>query len=166
MKSPIVNLILAALAVSAASAQLSAQSPAPAAAGKPHVIVATPAFIDWGPAPAILPPGARAAVLEGNPAEPGAFTLRLALPANYRISPHYHPAAEHVTVISGAFHVGMGEVFDAAKMTELPAGTFAALAPGMRHFAMTKSETIIQLHGVGPWSLVYVNPADDPRTRK
>jgi hypothetical protein len=82
------------------------------------------------------------------------------------ITPHYHPVTEHVTVVTGSFFVGMGETFDASKATELPTGTFAALDPGMRHFAYTKGETIIQLHGVGPWSLVYVNPADDPRNKK
>jgi hypothetical protein len=47
----------------------------------------------------------------------------------------------------------------------MPAGTFAALEPGVRHFAESEGETILQLHGVGPWGLIYVNPADDPRQR-
>jgi quercetin dioxygenase-like cupin family protein len=156
---------LAATFLLCCAVALAAQTPQSAAADRPHVIIALPASIAWGPAPATLPAGARAAVLEGNPANPGPFTLRLVMPAGYRIAPHYHPVTEHVTVISGIFYVGMGETFDASKVTELPTGTFAALAPGMRHFALTKSETVIQLHGVGPWSLVYVNPADDPRNK-
>jgi hypothetical protein len=59
----------------------------------------------------------------------------------------------------------MGETFDATKANALPTGTFAALEPGVRHFAFTKGATTIQLHGVGPWALTYVNPADDPRTK-
>jgi hypothetical protein len=59
----------------------------------------------------------------------------------------------------------MGEKFDAATMKALPAGTFAALDPGVRHFAQAEGRTIIQLHGIGPWSLTYVNPADDPQKR-
>ncbi|MGQ0714828.1 MAG: cupin domain-containing protein [Gemmatimonadaceae bacterium] len=134
-------------------------------ADKPHAIIALPNAITWGPAPAILPSGAQAAVLEGDPSKPGPFTLRIVMPANYRIPPHYHPVTEHVTVLEGTFYVGMGETFDVTKAATLPAGTFAALEPQVRHFAFTKERTVIQLHGVGPWGLVYVNPADDPRNK-
>jgi mannose-6-phosphate isomerase-like protein (cupin superfamily) len=130
-----------------------------------HAIIAPPDQLTWGPAPAALPPGAKLAVLEGNPSETGPYTMRLLMPDRYRIPPHYHPFTEHVTVLKGAFKVGMGERFDAAAMTQLPAGTFAALEPGTRHFAEAQGETILQLHGVGPWGLTYVNPADDPRQR-
>lgn len=130
-----------------------------------HAIVALPDQVTWGPAPASLPPGAKAAVLEGNPAETGPFTMRVLLPNRYRIPPHYHPAVEHVTVLKGTFRVGMGERFDGAAMTPLPTGTFAALEPGTRHFAEAQGETVVQLHGVGPWSISYVNPSDDPRQK-
>jgi hypothetical protein len=153
------------LSVVLASAPLEAQAPAAGASDKAHAIVATPNVIQWGPAPDVLPPGAQAAVLEGDPAQAGPFTLRLRLPANYRLPPHYHPVTEHVTVLEGTFYVGMGDVFDASKATSLPTGTFAALGPGVRHFALTKGVTVIQLHGVGPWGLVYVNAADDPRMK-
>jgi quercetin dioxygenase-like cupin family protein len=130
-----------------------------------HAVVALPDKIAFGPAPAILPPGAQLAVMEGNPAEAGSYTMRLRAPSGYRIPPHFHPAFEHVTVIRGTFKVGMGDKFDPSKMTALPAGAFAALAPGVRHYAQTEGETVIQLHGTGPWTLTYVNPSDDPRQR-
>jgi hypothetical protein len=154
-------LLVAALTLSAASA---------AAQGSPdknvpHADIAFPDQVSWGPAPPVLPPGAKLAVLEGNPAEAGPFTMRLLLPDRYRIPPHYHPVIEHVTVLKGAFKVGMGEKYDPSAMTRLPAGTFAALQPGTRHFAEAQGETVLQLHGVGPWGLTYVNPADDPRQR-
>jgi quercetin dioxygenase-like cupin family protein len=125
-----------------------------------HVI--TPDHLTWGPAPAILPAGARLAVLEGDPTKPGPFTMRLSMPAGYRIPPHFHQADEHVTVISGAFQVGMGDTFDEGKLTTLPPGTFGVIPPGMRHFARADKATVVQLHGVGPWGLTYVNPADQP----
>jgi hypothetical protein len=128
-------------------------------------VVALPGELKWAPAPAILPAGARLTVIEGDPAKAGEFTMRLWLPANYRIPPHFHPVTEHVTVVQGTFFVGMGEKFDVRQGQRLPVGSFGALPAGMRHFAWTEGETIIQLHGVGPWSLTYVNPADDP-TRK
>jgi quercetin dioxygenase-like cupin family protein len=148
------------LVLALAPAGLAAQSTETPA---PHAIVALAGTEKWGPAPAILPAGARLAVLEGDPGKPGAFTMRLFMPAGYRIPPHFHPVDEHVTVVRGTFQVGMGDTFDQAKLTDLPVGTFAALSPGTRHFARAKVETVIQLHGSGPWSLTYVNPADDPR---
>jgi len=126
--------------------------------------VTTPEHLNWGPAPAILPAGARLAVLEGDPSKAGPFTMRLAMPAGYRIPPHFHQADEHVTVISGAFQVGMGETFDEGKLSTLPPGTFGVIPPGMRHFARADKATVIQLHGVGPWELTYVNPAAQPNT--
>jgi hypothetical protein len=72
---------------------------------------------------------------------------------------------EHVTVISGKFNLGMGEKFDQSKGNEMPVGTFGFLAPQMKHFAWASEETVIQLHGEGPWEINYVNPSDDPRKK-
>ena len=129
------------------------------------VTVVLPDAVAWGPAPAVLPPGATASVLEGDPTKAQAFTMRLRMPDGYRIPPHYHPAMEHVTVVSGALKVGMSDRFDEAQMKTLPAGSFAAIPPRMHHYAMAKGETVLQLHGIGPWRIVYLNKADDPRTK-
>lgn len=126
----------------------------------------TPGAIKWGPAPDALPAGAKLAVLEGDPMKDGSYTMRLWMPAGYKIPPHSHPAFEHVTVVSGTFSVGMGDTFDKTKGSKLPAGSFAFLAPGMHHFAFTGKETVIQLHGTGPWQINYLNAADDPRNAK
>jgi quercetin dioxygenase-like cupin family protein len=126
----------------------------------------TPNQIAWMDAPNALPAGAKLAVLEGDPFKPGLYTMRLSVPAHYRIPPHYHKKFEHVTVISGTFNLGMGEKFDSSKATAMPAGTFGFLAPEMRHFAFANEPAVIQLHGEGPWEIVYVNPSDDPRKKK
>jgi quercetin dioxygenase-like cupin family protein len=131
---------------------------------KAHVMVGA-STVTWGPAPASVPAGAQAAVLEGDPAKAGAFTVRLKMPDGYKIAPHYHPADEHVTVLQGTFVMGLGEKFDESAGRDLGVGSFAMMPAGTRHFAWTKGETIIQLHGVGPWGLTYVNPADDPRKK-
>jgi quercetin dioxygenase-like cupin family protein len=141
-----------------------AQVPASGAVTE-QAVVAVPGSITWGAGPAVLPAGAKAAVLEGDPSKPGAFTLRLWLPDGYTIPPHFHPVAEHVTVVQGTLLVGMGDQLDASKFNELPTGTFGLIPPGMRHFARAKGDVVIQLHGVGPWGLTYVNAADDPRRR-
>lgn len=137
-----------------------------AEAAKPDHIMLTEPELKWVDGPPALPPGAKMAVLEGNPAQAGLFTMRLKLPANYKVSPHWHPADEHVTVISGNFYMGLGEKFDEKGMKELPAGGFAVMATGTRHFAMTKKEAVVQVHAMGPWGINYVNPADDPRQAK
>jgi mannose-6-phosphate isomerase-like protein (cupin superfamily) len=131
---------------------------------KAHVMV-TPSAVAWGPGPAALPGGTQAAVLEGDPAKAGPFTLRLKMPDGYKIAPHYHPADEHVTVLQGTFVMGMGEKFDQTAGRELTVGSFAMMPTGTRHFAWTKGETILQLHGIGPWGVTYVNPSDDPRKK-
>src|SRR6059036_2531551 len=128
--------------------------------------VFSPAEIAWKPGPASLPPGAMMAVLEGDPAAEGPFVLRVKFPDKYRIQPHWHPKTERVTVMAGALHLGMGEKFDAAATQSLPAGTFGHWPAQMRHFAWVEGETILQLHGIGPWQIVYVNPEDDPRNEK
>ena len=103
--------------------------------------VFTPEHLTWGPAPAILPAGARLAVLDGDPSKAGPYTMRLSMPAGYRIPPHFHPADEHVTVISGAFQVGMGDTFDEGKLTTLPPGTVGDIPLGVRHFARADEES-------------------------
>ena len=130
-----------------------------------HAILA-PADLKWVDGPAALPPGAKLAVLEGDPSEEGLFTMRISVPDGYRIQPHWHPAFEYVTVMSGTFNIGMGEKFDETKTHPVPVGGFTFMAPGMRHYAWAKGETIVQLHAMGPWQLYYVNPADDPRQMK
>jgi len=157
---PVLAFIGLTLVAGSAVAQGSPAQPAH------HVIVALPDKIAFGPAPAVLPAGAKLAVLDGNPAEAGPYTMRLSMPGGYRIPPHFHPAFEHVTVVTGTFKVGMGDKFDGSAMTALPAGAFAALAPGVRHYAQAEGATIVQLHGTGPWSLTYVDPADDPRHQR
>ncbi|MBI5492114.1 MAG: cupin domain-containing protein [Deltaproteobacteria bacterium] len=132
-----------------------------------HEIILTPNDMKWGPAPDALPAGAALAVLEGDPAKHGPFTMRLKVPANYRIPPHWHASPEHVTVISGKFNLAKGEKVDASvKGTELPQGSFFMIVPKSAHYAWASEETVLQLHGRGPWTITYVNPADDPRKPK
>lgn len=153
-----------------ADTQTEANQPQPSQQAAPdsqpaHKIVSADQVV-WNAGPPSLPPGAQAAVLHGDPAKDGLFAMRLKLPAGYRIAPHSHPKPEVVTVISGAFHVGMGEVADKAKAQRLPAGSFFAFDPGMAHYAHVDEETVIQINSSGPWAINYVNPADDPREKK
>ena len=138
-----------------------------AAAPAPPQNVFSPDQIKFGPVPPVLPSGAQLAVLEGDPAgSSGDFTIRLKMPDGYRIAPHWHPKRENVTVISGSFKVGMGDSFDASKMNAFPAGSFAYMEPSMHHYGMAVGETVVQVHGVAPFQINYVNPGDDPSVKK
>lgn len=133
------------------------------AASGTHGNAFTPDTVQWGPPPPFVAPGAQFAVLEGDPtASGGNYTVRLKMPAGYRIAPHWHPLRENVTVISGTFKVGMGDTFNADKMGSFPAGSFAYLDPDMHHYAMAASDVVVQIHGTAPVQFNYINPKDDP----
>jgi hypothetical protein len=122
----------------------------------------TPADLKWQEVPS-LPKGAMIAVIEGPMDQAVPFTARLKVPANYKIPPHWHPAVERVTVLSGTFHMALGDKFDKAKTTALSPGGMMIIQPKTNHFVWTEAESVVQLHGTGPWGITYVNPEDDPR---
>jgi hypothetical protein len=128
-----------------------------------HVLV-TPNDLKWADIPS-LPPGAKVAVIEGPMDQATPFTFRLKLPADYKIPAHWHPAIEHVMVISGTCNMGVGDKLDATKTKALTAGSVAIMQPKTNHFGWTKEETVVQVHGVGPWGITYVDPADDLRKK-
>jgi len=131
----------------------------------PASVVSVPGDLKWSDPPPVFEKGASFTVVSGDPSKEGLYVVRLKMPAGYRINPHWHPTDEHVTVISGTFAVGMGEKFDKSSMKELPAGGYALLPAQMRHYAMAKNACTVQVHGMGPFALTYVNPADDPSKR-
>ncbi|MEK6288090.1 MAG: cupin domain-containing protein [Acidobacteriota bacterium] len=128
----------------------------------PTHIALTAAGVKWGQPPPSLPKGAQFAVVSGDPSKAVPFAIRLKFPAGYKVAPHWHPTDEHVTVLSGTLAFGMGEKFDEAAMKDMPDGSYAMMPAEMRHFAMAKTAVTLQVHGMGPFVLNYVNPADDP----
>jgi quercetin dioxygenase-like cupin family protein len=156
-------LAVGLLAVAVAPAE--PEKPAGSPAGKLAHMVALPDDVKWGPAPPALPPGAEMALLDGDPTKDGLFVIRAKFPDGYVVPPHWHPTAEHVTVLSGSFGIGLGDTVDKSKVRYLPAGSFVRLGKEERHFAVIKGETVIQVHGTGPFELNYVSPADDPRKK-
>ena len=140
-----------------------AGAPARASEAHGHTMM-KPEDLKWSDVPS-LPPGAKGALIEGPMNEAVPFTLRLRLPPNYQIPPHWHPGVERVTVLSGTFNMGTGEKFERSMTTALGVGAIAIMQPKTPHFAWTKEETVLQLHGTGPWAVSYVNAADDPRKK-
>jgi len=125
----------------------------------PHHTVVTTDSIQWKP----LRPGAEIAVVSGDPNKEGSpFVMRFRYTGKARIPPHWHPTDEHLTVLSGTFRLGVGEGGEEGATTTLTAGAYAFVAAKMAHYAWTDGDTTVQVHGIGPFVINYVNPADDP----
>jgi quercetin dioxygenase-like cupin family protein len=152
MRTP---FVLAALAVLAAPSNLAAQD---------HHATMQSESLKWS-APATYAKGAQIAVVRGDPSKEGMYVVRLKVPAGFKIAPHSHPNDENVTVLSGSFHIGTGDKLDQSKGTEVKAGGFSFVMKGMTHYAWFTQDTELQLHGMGPQGVTYVDPADDPRKK-
>jgi anti-sigma factor ChrR (cupin superfamily) len=129
------------------------------AAKGPEAFIGTPDKIKW----VQYSPGVELGPVYGNCDKVGApcvFQLRFA--AGGKFPAHWHPVDENVTVLSGDFMAGMGDSYDESKMMSLAAGTYVFMPRRMHHFAGSKSGAVVQVHGVGPFKINYVNPADDP----
>ncbi len=120
----------------------------------------------WGDAPPSLPKGGKMAVLYGDPSKDGTFSIRAKLPAGYMVPPHFHTKDENLTVLSGALYIGMSDAVDKKTAHALKAGGFHHLPGKVHHYAFTKAPTVLQISGDGPFDINYLNPADDPRTKK
>ena len=117
--------------------------------------------IKWGAVPPVLPKGGKIAVLNGDPFKPGPFTLRLMMPANYKIAPHWHTKDENLTVISGTLGLGLDDKMG-GEVHDLKAGGYHYLPGKTHHYAIAKGQTVVQVSGDGPFDITYLNPADDP----
>jgi len=136
----------------------------PALADQSAHVVVSPDTLKWAEPPIL--PGAKLAVVQGDPSKEGPFVYRLKMPAGYKVPPHFHRAAENVTVLTGVFYLGLGEKFDQGSGQELPVGGFVSVPPKHPHYTWAgPQETVVQVHGVGPTDLTFVNPADDPRKK-
>jgi quercetin dioxygenase-like cupin family protein len=155
LQRPFVGTLML-LSISGATALHAADMPGPVQANE----------IKWGPAPPVLPAGAKAAVLAGDPASSGFIAIRLKMPAGYKIPAHWHPTDEHITVISGTFAIGMGDKIDEKQSKTLKPGGYAVAQANMHHFAWTKTGAVVEVNMVGPFKITYVNPADDPSQKK
>lgn len=151
---PIMRLALPVLAAALVVPVTAAAADAPLLHGAKDV--------KWGAPPPSFPPGAKFAVIAGDPAATGLVTIRFDMPAGYSIAPHFHPTDEHVTVLKGTFSIGMGDVVDKAHALTLSPGGYGVAMANMHHYAFTKTGATVQVHMQGPFAITYVNPADDP----
>jgi quercetin dioxygenase-like cupin family protein len=149
----LVALILAAMPSLQASGPPSL--PGGQAAGRPGGLIQVTAPV-WKDAPPTMPPGTKIAVLEGDPKQPGMFTIRLKLKAGSIVEPHTHPRPERVTVLSGKVLVGFGDAVDDTKGTTFTAGGFYVNPPNEVHYVVIKEDAVMQLTCEGPWEIKYI----------
>ena len=122
-----------------------------------------PEAIEWMPFPA-FPPSVRLAVVVGQPAQPGPYTIRVKVPSGVKLMPHKHPEDRIYTVISGVFYIGLGEAFDGNRLKAYPPGSVIVLPGETWHFHWAKSgEYVTQVSAIGPLGLEYHDARDDPR---
>ena len=126
---------------------------------------AKPADLKWGPAPDALPSGAEMAVVSGDPGKAGKFVLQLRMPSNYAVPAHWHPTDETVKVVSGKLHYGMSDKLDMAKAKTLTVGQSVTMKAKMNHWVHAPAPATIQVSGMGPFQITYVDPKDDPRKK-
>jgi quercetin dioxygenase-like cupin family protein len=122
----------------------------------PRTIQLAAEKLQWTAGSPTMPPGTRISVLEGNPREPGLFTIRLEVPAGSRIAPHWHPRDERVTVLSGAVAVGFGDRVDDKATTRFSADAFYVNPAQSHHYVLFPEASIVQITGEGPWELHFV----------
>ena len=130
-------------------------------AAKLEAITIAAADVKYGPPPPVLPPGAQLAVLHGDPGKPIPFSLRFKLPNGYKIAPHWHSNDEELTVLSGTFLLAMGDKAG-ENVHAMDVGAYHFLPGTMHHSAEARGDVVIEVHGIGPFDLHYLNPADDP----
>lgn len=133
-------------------------------AGAKQAVTINASEVQWGPAPPDLPKGAQLAVLHGDPTKAGPFAMRLKAPDGYKVPPHWHTRDEELTIISGTLVLHMGDTMT-AEPHNLDAGAYHFLPGKMHHAAEAKGETVVQITGMGPFDIHYLNPADNPNPK-
>lgn len=138
-----------------------AAAEAQAESAVPEMVALQPADLTWSDLG--LVPGVQIAVLSGDPSQPGHYVLRLKFPPDTRMPAHWHPRVEYATILSGTLMLAMGEEEIAEDLQAYPAGSFLVAPPRMAHYGRSVDEVIFELSGPGPYEVVFVDPADDPR---
>jgi quercetin dioxygenase-like cupin family protein len=124
----------------------------------PQPAAVAPEEVAWKPD--ARGPGLQSAVVSGDPKQPGPYVLRVKMSQDARLPPHRHPDVRYVTVLTGVFHLGFGETFDAARLKAYPAGSLIVIPANVPHFAwVERGESIQQDMGWGPTGSTPVAPA-------
>jgi len=139
-------LFLAAAFVLCGGVALAAQAPT----------VVTPDTAKWQPVPQFK--GWQMAMITGNPEKAGAYyAYLLKAPAGGKAPPHYHQNTENVTVLSGTILFGLGDTMNQSAMKAFNPGTVASIPGGVHHYAMAKTDMVIEISGIGPDTTTFIH---------
>ena len=109
-------------------------------------------------------PGVHTKVIFGDPSKVGFYSILLFVPAHTTIQAHSHRDDRVATVVSGEWHFGYGNHFDAKSLKTLPPGSVYSEPGGDNHFAQTENDpVIVEICGYGPTDTRYFDPANDPK---
>jgi mannose-6-phosphate isomerase-like protein (cupin superfamily) len=122
------------------------------------------ADLTWGDPPPGLPKGSQVAVLSGDPAKKAPFTIRIRMPEGYKVMPHWHTNDERLTILSGTMVMRMGDDMNSPAHT-METHSFHMLPGKEHHSAEAKTQVLLQIDGMGPFDIHYINKADDPRSQ-
>jgi Cupin domain len=150
------------LAPSTMVAMLCVATPMPGHAEDAMMLV-NPDQMKWGPVDVI--PGAKSAVLSGDPSKQETFILEVQWPAGSKIGPHWHSNTERVAIVSGTGVVGMGDNLDPQKGMPITPGGYVSLPGKMHHWFVAQSPVVMLITGEGPFDITFINPEDDPRKK-
>ncbi|HEY7995027.1 MAG TPA: cupin domain-containing protein [Candidatus Eremiobacteraceae bacterium] len=146
-------LALAAIAASLATVAVGARADDSMMSSGMKPVIFTPSTVKWEAGTGEFK-GLTVAWLSGDPTKAGPWTVRLKAPAGAKFPVHYHNDTEVVTVITGTFAAAIGDKFDESKLMDLPAGSYVVIPSGMKHYAMAKTDCVIQLSGTKPFAMV------------
>jgi len=152
---------IAVAAITTASADTKVDAKKSSKGMKSDAVFIAPGDVKWMPAPPDLPKGAEIGVLFGDPMKKGTFAIRLKAPDGYKIAPHWHTQDEQLTVISGDLQLYMGDMMN-GEPHDLTAGSYHFLPGKEHHSAVAKGDTIVQINGMGPFDIHYINAEDNP----
>ena len=107
--------------------------------------------------------GVTTTALAGDPTQPGAYSVRLYVPAHTAIQAHSHRDDRAAVVVSGLWRFGYGTVAARAALKALPPGSFYTEPAGQPHFARTGDQAVtVIISGFGPTDTAYVDANNDP----
>ena len=126
----------------------------PAQDASARAIVLVPRDLNWSES--ARAPGVHTATVTGDPSKPGPYVIRAKYPPNTVNGPHYHPADEEITVLSGTLYFGEGLAMTLEETMTVPAGSFIAQPAKRWHFLFTKAESVeLEIRGIGPRTNVF-----------
>lgn len=97
--------------------------------------------------------------VSGDMNKPGLpFVIRIHHDGGYVVLPHTHPEDENITVLKGSWALGMGPRLKMSELKPMELGAFGFVPKKMEHFGYAKVESILQVHGIGPFVNLPIDP--------